>query len=241
MRNELRTLGLITGMWWCSTLALQAQDTACTQLTWSELTGNVDPAAHPEFALIPAHLTHKNKIYLRAEALEALEAMTRDASAEGVELNVVSAMRTWSHQRSIWNRKWNSPRFMGFTGAQRAQEILRYSSMPGTSRHHWGTDVDLNSLENSYFESGPGSTVYAWLTAHAAEYGFVQVYGDMANGRTGYQEEKWHWSFWPLASGFLECYLSLRPDAGFSGFEGAHFGDSLQVIDRYVRGIDAPR
>ena len=222
-------------------LGARAQSPACNGMTWAELQGDVDPAQHASFSAIPSGLTNKPNIYLRTEALTALESMAQAASADGVRLEVVSAMRTWSHQRRIWNGKWNSPRFMGFTGAERATEILRYSSMPGTSRHHWGTDVDLNALENSYFETGTGANTYAWLQANAADFGFVQVYGDQSNGRTGYQEEKWHWSFWPLSDPYLQCYLALRPAVGLDGFEGAEFGDTLQVIDRYVRGIDAPR
>lgn len=241
MWKELRIWGLIIGAWSNCVQPVFTQNADCPQITWSELKGDLNPATHPGFAVIPASLTHKNNIYLRSEALEALEAMAGDAAADGVQLNVISAMRTWSHQKRIWDGKWNSPRFMGFVGSERAEEILRYSSMPGSSRHHWGTDVDLNSLENSYFETGTGLIVYEWLTAHAAQYGFVQVYGDMVNGRTGYQEEKWHWSFWPLASRYLDCYLMLRPEDGFSGFEGADYSDSLRIIDRYVRGIDGPR
>ena len=32
--------------------------------------------------------------------------------------------------------------------------------MPSTSRHHWGTDLDLNNLNNSYFTSGKGKKIY---------------------------------------------------------------------------------
>mgnify|MGYP005739404071 FL=1 len=212
----------------------------CSCITQAALKGDVNPADSPAFSLVPNHLTMKSGIYLRTETLDALEAMADAAREDGIDIQVISAMRTWSHQRRIWNGKWNSTRFMGFTGARRATEILRYSSMPGTSRHHWGTDVDLNALKNSYFESGTGKFVYAWLRDNAASFGFVQVYGDMKNGRTGYQEEKWHWSFWPLANRFLRCYLELIPDEGLSGFEGAEYGDSLDVIDRYVQGIDGP-
>ena len=63
----------------------------------------------------------------------------------------------------------------------------------------------------------------------------------MRNGRTGYQEEKWHWSYWPLAKGYLRCYLDLSPEEAFSGFEGAAYSDSLGIIDRYVQGIDGPQ
>lgn len=228
------------GMWGIGLVAVCAQ-AECSGITWAELKGDIDPSQHPGFAPVPSHLTYKSGIYLRTEALEALEAMSAAARADGINLQVVSAMRTWSHQRRIWNGKWNSTRFMGFTGAARASEILRYSSMPGSSRHHWGTDVDLNALENEHFESGPGAAVYAWLLKNAYDYGFVQVYGDMRNGRTGYQEEKWHWSFWPLAEGYLRCYLDLCPEEAFAGFEGAVYSDSLRIIDRYVQGIDGPQ
>ena len=221
-----------------ATVRAQAE---CSSITWPELKGDVDPCWHPSFTAVPDHLTQKSNIYLRTEALEALEDMAAAARVNGINLQVVSAMRTWSHQRRIWNGKWNSTRFMGFTGAARASEILRYSSMPGSSRHHWGTDVDLNALDNEHFENGPGAVVYAWLLDNAYDFGFVQVYGDMQNGRTGYQEEKWHWSYWPLAEGYLRCYLDLCPEEAFSGFEGAAYSDSLGIIDRYVQGIDGPQ
>ena len=53
--------------------------------------------------------------------------------------------------------------------------------MPSTSRHHWGTDIDLNSLNNSYFSSGKGLKEYDWLTTNANHYGFYQVYTDEKN------------------------------------------------------------
>ena len=231
---------LILLVMWLAGSAFVAAQSDCPGMTWDELKGNVNPASHPQFTLIPDHLTSKTEIYLRTEALEALKALAEAARVEGINLQVVSAMRTWTHQRRIWNGKWTSPRFMGFTGSARATEILRYSSMPGSSRHHWGTDVDLNASENKYFESGQGAAIYAWLVDNAYEYGFVQVYGDMTNGRTGYQEEKWHWSYWPLAERFLRCYLDLCPDGAFTGFDGAKYGDTLRIIDRYVQGVDGP-
>jgi len=48
--------------------------------------------------------------------------------------------------------------------------------MPGTSRHHWGSDVDLYSLEDIDFLKGNGKIIYQWLTDNAASYGFCQPY-----------------------------------------------------------------
>ena len=31
--------------------------------------------------------------------------------------------------------------------------------MPGTSRHHWGTDIDFNSVDPAYFKTATGIKV----------------------------------------------------------------------------------
>ncbi len=48
--------------------------------------------------------------------------------------------------------------------------------MPQASRHHWGTDVDINSVEPEYFESGQGLKEYTWLQENAWKFGFCQPY-----------------------------------------------------------------
>ncbi len=48
--------------------------------------------------------------------------------------------------------------------------------MPGTSRHHWGTEIDLNALNNKWFENGKGLKVYQLAYKNAAQYGFHQPY-----------------------------------------------------------------
>src|ERR1043165_6982453 len=109
--------------------------------------------------------------------------------------------------------------------------------MPSTSRHHWGTDMDLNSLNNDYFDSGEGKKIYEWLTAHASEFGFCQPYTSKADGRTGYEEEKWHWSYVPLSKGFLEEYKKQVQYNDITGFLGSEVAESLRVIDKYVDGV----
>ena len=118
-----------------------------------------------------------------------------------------------------------------------AIDILTYSSMPGSSRHHWGTDFDLNSLDNNFFESGDGLIIYDFLSRCAGEFGFKQVYSDDVN-RTGYKEEKWHWSYMPIAEEMLKAYNTTISTDDFSGFNGSSVADSIDVIKLYVNGID---
>ena len=211
------------------------------------LMGKFDPAKHPEFTLIPETFTNKQGIYLRKDALEAFKQMHAAAKADGVNLLIISATRSFNYQKSIWEAKWNGSKLVGGDDlsktisdpAQRALKILEYSSMPGTSRHHWGTDFDLNDLEDAYFRSGEGKKVYDWLSAHASEYGFCQVYSPKGPGRPhGYNEEKWHWSYLPVARLLTDFAAKNLKDEMISGFQGAEAAKTIGVVEKYVLGIN---
>jgi LAS superfamily LD-carboxypeptidase LdcB len=111
--------------------------------------------------------------------------------------------------------------------------------MPGTSRHHWGTDIDLNSLNNKYFSTGEGKEIYTWLTENASDYGFCQTYTLKDPTRpTGYEEEKWHWSYLPLARPFLDQYAQKVGYDDLKGFLGWETAKILRVIEDYVQSIN---
>lgn len=204
--------------------------------TKAEIMGDVNPAKHKGFDKLKKKHTAKANIYLRDEAYDAFKKMWKAARKEGINLTIISATRSRSYQMGIWNRKWNS--FGGKEGT-RAERILQYSSMPGTSRHHWGTDFDLNSLNNSYFESGEGAKIYKWLTEHAYKYGFFQPYTQFNSYRdAGYREEKWHWSYYPLASKFQRAYNHIVEYDDLGGFSGDGYAEKLDVINDYVNGIE---
>lgn len=216
------------------------------QVTMETLIGKIDPAKDTAFVKVSTKYTAKPDIYLRRAAYADFERMHAAALQDGVNLQIVSATRSFAAQKGIWERKWNGQTLVGGKNltttvpdpAERATTILRYSSMPATSRHHWGTDIDLNNLENSYFESGTGKKIYDWLTLHAAEYGYCQTYTAIGPERPhGYQEEKWHWSYMPIAAPFLRAYQSQVQYESIKGFLGAEVATKLQVIDHYVGGI----
>jgi zinc D-Ala-D-Ala carboxypeptidase len=182
--------------------------------------------------------------YLRKETYEAFIKMATAAKQDGVNLFIISATRNFDAQKGIWENKWEGRTLVEGKNLttvtdlkERARLILLYSSMPGTSRHHWGTDMDLNSLENSYFASGEGLKIYQWLTAHATEFGFCQPYTSKASGRTGYEEEKWHWSYLPLSKILLEEYKKTINYSDIKGFKGSEVAKSIKAIENYVQGI----
>ena len=186
-------------------------------------------------------------MYLRKETIAAFVKMYDAAKKEGVNLKIISATRNFSEQKSIWEAKWNGSRLVNGKNlsqtikdpVERAKIILRYSSMPGTSRHHWGTDMDLNSLENSYFNSAEGKKIYEWLKKNAAAFGFCQPYSMKNETRlNGYEEEKWHWSYIPLSSVILKEYLQKIKPENITGFAGAETAGKLNIIEHYVKGVN---
>lgn len=211
------------------------------------LLGQFDPNSDSRFSKLKDEHTSGSArgAVLRTEAYEAFQKMAEAAKKEGITLTIISATRNFESQKRIWENKWNGKTKVEGKDltivkdkAERAKIILRFSSMPGSSRHHWGTDMDLNSLENSYFESGDGLKIYQWLVAHAQEFGFCQSYTSKADGvRTGYEEEKWHWSYLPLSKQFLETYVKTIQYKDIAGFKGSDTASSIKIIENYVQGV----
>jgi zinc D-Ala-D-Ala carboxypeptidase len=210
------------------------------------LLGKFDPATHPQFSKLEyAHARGSAKDgYLRKETYEAFKKMSAAAKEDGVELLIISAARNFDSQKRIWENKWEGRTMVEGINLttikdpkERARLILLYSSMPSTSRHHWGTDMDLNNLNNDYFLTGEGLKIYQWLTTHAASFGFCQPYTSKESGRTGYEEEKWHWSYLPLSGEFLEAYKKQVTYKDITGFKGAESAKPMAVIKNYVEGV----
>lgn len=189
-----------------------------------------------EYSFVLIDRTYSNKdIYLDPDVYDAFKKMHAAAQVDGVSLRILSAFRSNDSQKGIWNRKWQT--FSGI-GADKAKNILRYSSMPGTSRHHWGTDMDLNFLENSYFESGFGLVEYNWLVNNARNYGFCQPYTAKNGMRSGYEQEKWHWSYQPKSSEYIKKYNQIISYSDISGFSGFEYADDILAIQNYVNGVN---
>lgn len=206
-------------------------------LTKNYVLGKFDYTKHPDFIVIPKELSSK-KNYLRRDVFDVFHKMSNDAKKDGVSLKIISGTRNFAHQKRIWDYKYNNKFKHIKNTTARMQKILEYSSMPSTSRHHWGTDIDINSLNNNYFSYGKGKKEYEWLVKNANKFGFYQVYTSKENGRTGYNEEKWHWSFAPLSSKYLTFYNENINYKDISNFKGSEKANKLNIIPNFVNGIN---
>lgn len=182
-----------------------------------------------------SHFHSVKVLHLDKDVYQAFTTMFEAAKKDGIALKIISGTRNFYEQKTIWERKWNLN--SNLEPLKRAKKILTYSSMPSTSRHHWGTDIDLNSLSNLYFSSGKGQREYNWLVSNANKFGFYQAYTTKENGRTGYNLEKWHWSYLPLASKYLKFYNYHITYGDINGFNGDSLATKNKMISNYVNGL----
>ena len=203
------------------------------------LLGKFDYKKDSNFSIVSSKYSSKT-IYLRKEVLQKFDQMYAAALKDGIKLVIISGTRSFNHQKYIWDRKW-AKNILKMDSISAVKEIMKYSSMPSTSRHHWGTDIDLNSLENSYFEKGEGKKIFDWLVANAFKYGFHMTYDNQEETkRTGYKMEKWHWSYMPISKQFLIQFNEYIKCENISSFKGSKFAchPKVDVIKNFVNGIN---
>lgn len=195
---------------------------------------------------------------LQKEAAQAFEKMRQAASVAGFDLQPASTFRDFSRQLAIWNGKFRGERpvldknsqpvdISALTTAERCELILRWSALPGASRHHWGSDLDVydpcllpadKKLQLEPWEYEEGGYFYPlnqWLSAHMAEFGFYRPY---AEDTGGVAVEPWHLSYRPLAQ---ECEKLLTPHVLISAWTGQEVaaadwlaGQMTEIFPRFI-------
>ena len=213
----------------------------------NHLIGHCDYKKDTCFIRVPKEICTR-KIYLQKETCAKFIEMQQAALKDSIFLKINSGARNFNVQKYIWEQKWSSKKRLrdGSLAKKitdlksRTIKILLFTAMPGTSRHHWGTEIDLYHVNgNKYYNNGKGLAEYQWLKKNAAKYGFYQVYTNKEKDkRTGYNEEKWHWSYMPIAKQYLKKYNRLISYGHISGFKGDSLAKKIQAIKLYVNGID---
>jgi LAS superfamily LD-carboxypeptidase LdcB len=156
---------------------------------------------------------------MHKDASEAFQKMKNAAALEDISIEVVSAYRSFERQKEIWEEKYRRFTGQGLSPKKAILKIIEYSTIPGTSRHHWGTDIDIidgnakprpkSVLQPELFHGdGPFCKLKEWLTEHANSFGFYEVYTNNAN-RKGFKYEPWHFSYAPVSIPMLESYKNL--------------------------------
>ncbi|GLU42482.1 M15 family metallopeptidase [Allomuricauda sp. NBRC 101325] len=181
-------------------------DTA--EYTTEELMGKADVALFGE------------GINLRKEAYESFLEMKSAAEEDGIHIKIASSFRDFYRQKSIWERKYTQ-----FTQTDNMEpldaidKIIEYSTIPGTSRHHWGTDIDIIDgnkkvegdvlVADKFDVGGPYDELKLWMDINSKDYGFHLVYTEDPR-RRGFKYEPWHYSYAPISIPMLTEYRRLN-------------------------------
>jgi D-alanyl-D-alanine carboxypeptidase len=127
------------------------------------------------------------EMLLRREAAGHLRSLVADAAADGEELVVASAYRSYADQRVAYRR-------LRSIYGRGAGEM---SARPGHSQHQLGTAVDFTNAAAGYeiWDYFGETSASLWLRDHAREHGFVLGYPRSKEAETGYQWEPWHYRY----------------------------------------------
>jgi LAS superfamily LD-carboxypeptidase LdcB len=201
---------------------------------------------------------------LHFQAVTSFLAMRDAAMAAGIDLVAASSFRDFERQLLLWNRKWRGERPLLDRGGQlidlaalddagRVEAILCWSAVPGGSRHHWGTDVDVidaaalppgyqvQLVPDEYAATGIFARLTPWLDENMGRFGFHRPY---ATAGCGAGVEPWHLSYSPVSSEALEAFTLpvLR-----RAIEGSDMLGKAQVLERlpeiytrFILAVDPP-
>lgn len=175
--------------------------------------------------LVPLEGTH---FFLHQMVIQDFLLLKEDAKEHGFDLKIASAFRSYDRQQKIWNAKASGERqlvddlerpltFSQLSPLEIMFAILRWSALPGCSRHHWGTDFDIydgntqNEKEVKLVPSetlgeGPSAKLHDWLDfkiSTNSAHGFFRPY---ATDLGGFAPERWHLSYYPISSKCFEAY-----------------------------------
>ena len=157
----------------------------------------------------------QNGFRLLPEVCWAFKQMQAAAAQDNVDMEIVSSYRSFDRQLQIWQNKWSGKATLldanenvldatDLSDQEKILAILTWSALPGASRHHWGTDLDVydkKSVEQSQqnfqlvcseYDQGPCTQLNNWMNEHATQFGFGRPYAEY---KGGIAREPWHLSF----------------------------------------------
>ena len=121
-----------------------------------------------------------------------LKAMMDDARADGIDIGIISAWRSYNTQKILFDDKVKRLMSSGYSKEAAEKEAATCIALPGSSEHHTGLAVDFNVTSQSF----ENSKTFKWLKENAENYGFIMRYpSDKMDITGGIIYEPWHWRF----------------------------------------------
>ncbi len=229
-------------------------------MTPAQLTGISD--SHLQSTLVG-----QKAFLLHPEVANDLLNMIAAATKAGFKMEIASGFRDFARQRAIWNGKFSGELPILDSNSQpldkarlsdddKVMAILRWSALPGGSRHHWGCDFDVYArnllppevslqLEPWEYLQGHQHEFYLWLKEHLNEFNFFFPY---QRDIGGVAIEPWHISHIYVGQ---QCLSQLTPTLlrselikqneqnCIAGIESI-LNNLDKIVSTYIRNISLP-
>ena len=124
--------------------------------------------------------------FLDSQAAKSFFEMKKAAKEDSIDLQFVSAFRSFDSQKKIIERKLNRGSLIN--------KILEENKLPGYSEHHTCKAIDFTSKKlNTLSTQFENSKEFKWITENASTYNFYLSYPK--DNEEGIMYEPWHWMF----------------------------------------------
>lgn len=206
------------------------------------------------------------KYFVHKTMLHDFLKLQAHAKADGFDLQVISAFRDYERQLQIWNAKAKGERtllddqerplnFQDLSPTQIVFAILRWSALPGCSRHHWGSDIDVYDGNNQKAEdvkllpsecvgAGPSARMHEWLDDRMASnqaFGFFRPY---KTDLGGVSPERWHLSYFPVSRRVIDVYtfsiFKRHIQASEMVLKEVVLEHADEIYQRFIMNFDLP-
>lgn len=219
--------------------------------------------------LVDLNTTSHSSFKIHKNSLKDLNDLIKDAEKSGIELTIASAFRNYERQKTIWNEKATGKRdildkngvvisYESLSKKELLYSILRWSAIPGTSRHHWGTDFDIidaiplketdykiQLTEEETKPEGIFGKLHQWLDKAITNNNSHNFYRPYDVDRGGVSPEMWHISHYPTASRFeeifsLELFTSIITNSDIM-LKELILNDAEEIFNNFVINVSRPK
>lgn len=200
--------------------------------------------------LVPLPCPHSANHFLQPQAVRAFQALRQSAVENGFNLQPASSFRDFQRQQLIWNGKFNGERKVHddsgnavnltvLSDWDKCRAILRWSALPGASRHHWGTEIDFWDPERmpenqslrlepwEYEQGGYFADLSVWLADNLGKFDFTLPFMQ-SQKQIEVGHEPWHISYLPLAA---QAQRQFTPEILIAAWEGEKIGGKDDLIE----------
>jgi LAS superfamily LD-carboxypeptidase LdcB len=206
------------------------------------------------------------KFFIHHQMLHDFLKLQKAAKDDGFDLQIASAFRDYERQQVIWNAKAKGERvllddqerpldFNQLSPTEIVFAILRWSAIPGCSRHHWGSDIDIfNALTQKAEEvklvpsecigAGPSASLHEWLDQRMSEenaFGFFRPY---STDQGGVSPERWHLSYYPISRRVVDVFtfslFKRHIEESHIHLKEIVLENAQEIFERFIMRFDLP-